>query len=170
LYEPDISRRLANDLVPLEETIRSGFRTVPPQTWKVRSFDFEVMGWVDGFLPGTATEYISIYEQRRYFIQTASEFIELPKREAIFAAAAIARVPVVQYDATRQELRVALKAPLPQQYARAACAAVGRASIRRADQIVYERVPPQLAAVIMVGLGQTPPPFHLCEESFGRRR
>jgi len=161
-FECEISRRLANDLIPMEELLRRARRRAPPRSWTVRSFDFGPMRWIEGRSPDTVNEYTSPYEERLYFLETSDETIELPKREAIFAAAAWQRVRVLKYEAGAKELWTPWSVPLPESHARAACVAAGRASVVRGGCIVYERVPPQLAAVLLVGLGQLPPRFHFC--------
>ena len=169
-FESEIGSRLANDLIPIEDLLRQARRRAPPRSWDVRSFDFGPMRWIDGRSPDTVNEYTSPYEERLYFLETDDEAIELPKREAIFAAAAWQRMRVLRYEAGSKELLTPWSVPLPEPYARAACVAAGRASVVRGDCIVYERVPPQLAAVLLVGLGQLPPRFHFCAgDPRGRR-
>lgn len=161
-FESDISRRLANDLMSIEDVVRTARRRSPPRTWSVRQFDFRAMNWVDGHSGDTVNEYTSPYEERLYFMETPEETIELPKREAVFAAAAWRRARVLKYDANTRELRTSWRVPLPEPYARAACVTAGRASVVRGDSIIYERVPPDLAGILLVGLGQLPPRFHFC--------
>ena len=169
-FEADIARHLANDVVPITDIVERAPRRTPPRSWSVRSFNFEAMVWLDAHILNTATEYRSPYEQRTYFLETNGETIELPKREALFAAAALRRVPIAEYHAGARTLTTASSAPLPEPYSRAACVAAGRASLVRNRQIVYECVPAQLAAVLLVGLGQPAPRFHFCLAPTPRRR
>jgi hypothetical protein len=164
-FEPNVGRRLANALVPLNTTIRSAPRRIPPRTWSIKSFDFKASQWVEGLLPNTATEYTSPYQKRTYFVQTEGDnALELAKRDAIFAAASLQQVRLARYNAVQRELSTPAAAPLPEPYARAACVAAGRPSILRGDRIVYEHVPPELAAVLLVALGHLPPRFHFCAQ------
>jgi hypothetical protein len=167
-FESNISRRLANELVSLDEIVRTAPRRAPPRGWSVRTFDFSSMRWRTGHASGTVNEYTSRYEERSYFLEAGGEAIEMPKREAIFAAASTHSARVLKYDAELKELSGPMTAPLPESYARAACVTAGRASILRGDRIVYERIPAQLAGILMVGLGQLPPRFQFCEDQRGR--
>jgi hypothetical protein len=174
-FEPNIGRLLAADLVPLEAIIPAARRRSPPVGWRVRSFDFALGDWVDGSLPNTAIECTSRFEERTYFVRASGDdALELPKREAIYAAASLqntnrdrrAAIRLAHYDVARQELTTPLSAPLPEAYARAACVSAGRPSVFRNKRIVYERVPPHLASVLLVSLDHLPPLFHRCA---GRR-
>jgi len=169
-YEPDIGMRLASKLVPLDTAVRLARRRTPPRNWSTKSFDFHAMQWVDGLQPNTVIECTSPYQERAYFVQIGrDESLELPKREAVFAAAAMRRALLAHYDVARRELSTPARAPLPEPYARAACVAAGRPSILRGNRIVYEHVPPQLAAVLLVGLDHLPPRFHFCAGAPRRR-
>lgn len=172
-FEQDIGRRLARDLVPLDQIIRDARPRPMPRSWAVRSFDFRRMTWVDAELPATVVERTSPYGERVYFVHPPEGVpFALPKREAIYAAAwvcADARqrqtgrgIPIIQYRPRQNELVTFATAPLPEPCARAACLAGGRASILRDRFIVYERVPPVLASVILVSMNHLAPHFQFC--------
>ena len=174
-FEEDIGRRLARDLVPLDKIIQDARPRPTPRSWSVRSFDFERMQWVDAELPATVVERTSPYGERIYFVHPPEgEPFALPKREAIYAAAwvcADARerrgggIPIIEYRPSQNELVTFATAPLPEPCARAACLAGGRASIVRDRFIVYERVPPVLASVILVSMNHLAPRFQFCRSS-----
>jgi hypothetical protein len=172
-FEPDIGQRLARELVPLERGMLAGPRT-PPSGWSVRSFDLSKRRWVDGWLPGTATEHTSTYEERLYFVQAPdAQHFQLPKRDAVFAAAWLNNVAIAEYEneGDSAELRTPAAAPLPDACSRAACLAGGRPSEVRGGWTVYKNVPPQLAAAILVSLNHLAPRFHFCgEPAHGRGR
>jgi hypothetical protein len=154
-FEPDIGRRLGVQLVTLEDAMRNAPRRVPPRDWSPSSFNLAEMNWVEGVENGRALQFTSKYSERAYFVRAeGGDLVELPKRLAIFAAAAMDDVRLAVYDSRSREFSVPVAAPLPEPCARAACLAGGRASVVRARRILYENVPARLAAIIVANLGQ----------------
>lgn len=161
-FEPNIPLRLSTQLTPIDMLLRAAVPRSAPRSWSVSSFDFDTFEWIDGYLRDTVVEYTSPYQERLYLLARGSETVELPKREAMYAAASLVEIRLAEYVADSRELRVPWVAPLPEPFARAACVAAGRPSIMRDGLIVYEDVPPRLATVLLVGVGQLAPRFHFC--------
>lgn len=161
-FEPDIALRLSAQLIPIDKMLREAPVRAAPRNWAAKSFDFHSLEWVHGAVRRTVVEYTSPYQERVYLLERGSDTIELPKREALYAAASLNRQRLAQYFADSKQLRVPWVAPLPEPFARAACVAAGRPSIVREGLIVYENVPPRLATVLLVGLGHLAPRFQFC--------
>lgn len=162
-FEADIALRLATDLVPLGDLITRAQPRARPRNWISKSFDFRELRWVDGDKPNTVLELTSRYQERLYLLQRGDDLISLPKREALYAAAAARSARLARYEPSTRELSVPIITPLPEPFARAACVAGGRPSVVKNGAIVYEEVPVRLATVLLVGLGHLPPRFHFCE-------
>jgi hypothetical protein len=162
-YEVDIALRLATELVPLGDLVRNAQPRSRPRNWTPKSFDFRELRWVDGEKPNTVVEMTSRYQERVYLLQRGGDVISLPKREALYAAAAARRAALARYEPATRQLSVPIIAPLPEPFARAACVAGGRPSVLRHGAIVYEEVPVRLATVLLVGLDHLPPRFHFCD-------
>jgi hypothetical protein len=130
-YEPDIARRLSHELVPLTRIVEEAAVRPTPYKWTAKSFDLRTKEWVPGVRPQTVVEYTSSYQERVYLLPRGPHFVELPKREAVFAAAGARGVALAGYLPTTQELFTPPVAPLPEAFARAACVASGRPSVYR---------------------------------------
>ena len=71
------------------------------------------------------------------------------------AAAALARVSIVSYEATTFLLRVPMHAPLPEPCARLACISSGNVGAIDDGAVLYSPVPPRVAGLILASLGQS---------------
>lgn len=162
-YEIDIALRLAAELVPLNNLVARAQPRSLLRNWTRKSFDFRALRWTDGDKPNTVVELTSRFQERMYLVQRGAERVSLPKREALYAAAAARNVVLAQYQPSTRELSVPTIAPLPEPFARAACVAGGRPSVVKHGTIVYEDVPVRLATVLLVALNHLPPRFQFCE-------
>lgn len=161
-YEEDIALRLSGELVPLAELVKAAQPRAAPRNWVTKSFDLRALRWVDGVKPNTVVEHTSPYQERLYLLSRRDETIELPKREALYAAATARNVALARYEPTTRELSTPVFAPLPEAFARAACVSANRPSVMRDGLIIYDDVPVRLATVLLVALGHLPPRFHFC--------
>lgn len=169
-YEPDIALRLSAQLPSIDQMYRDASARITPANWTTKSFDFHSLEWVEGTARRTVVEYKSPYNERLYLLERGSETVELPKREALYAAAALNRMRLAQYFASSRELRVPWVAPLPEPFARVACVAAGRPSVVRDGLIVYENVPARLATVLLVGVGHLAPRFQFPDREYNPNR
>lgn len=81
----------------------------------------------------------------------------MPKRQAVYAAAAIRGIALASYDPGGCRLSVPAAAPLPELYARSACLSGGRSAEIAGEALVYHDVPPSLGHALLVLLGQQLP-------------
>jgi hypothetical protein len=121
--------------------------------WDVFSFDLHQKQWVEGELPGTAQEWRNDY-QRLWLVEHQGVRRQLPKREAVYAAAALRPVILARYEPQTRSVRVPFGAPLPEACAQLLCLAAGRPSRPEAGSILYEGVPLLAAALVFETLGQ----------------
>jgi hypothetical protein len=124
--------------------------------WKRTYFDLETLEWKGCPILRTACECVSEYGRRMTFLQVSrTKSVVLPRREAIYAAAALARVSIVSYEATTFLLRVPMHAPLPEPCARLACISSGNVGAIDDGAVLYSPVPPRVAGLILASLGQS---------------
>lgn len=123
--------------------------------WKRQYFDLDSRQWTANPIARTACECISQYGRRKTFLQVSNtKILELPRREAIYAAASLARAPIVSYDPVSQDLRVPARAPLPEICARLACISCEHIGDLSNGTVRYSPVPRRVARLILASLGQ----------------
>jgi len=125
----------------------------PMHNWEVRSFDLYRQQWVEDELLGTTQEWRNDYE-RIWLVEHRGEHRQLPKREAVYAAAALKSLILARYDPQTRSVRVPFGAPLPEACAQLLCLASGRPSRPEGGTILYEGVPLLAAALVFETLGQ----------------
>jgi murein DD-endopeptidase MepM/ murein hydrolase activator NlpD len=157
IYKPNFSAGLCHSLMPAMQSVAKTSNN-PPIRWTVRSFDLKRRRWVEGELPATAREYTSKFGERRFYIcGHQGELYAAPKRTAIYAAAAVRKVSLADYDLSSRTLRTAAAAPLPETYARTACLCSGLPPRFKENFWIYEGVAPGIAAALLVLSGQPHP-------------
>ncbi|MBF2018488.1 MAG: hypothetical protein IGS23_25495 [Rivularia sp. T60_A2020_040] len=97
------------------------------------------------------------YNNRNYFVCKQSKLVQMPKHEAIYAAAALLCIPLLVYNKTQRTLITDVSTPLPELYARVIYLCAGRPSRIEQGQIVYNDIPADLAGLLMVAIGQLHP-------------
>jgi len=146
---------MIRQFTPIEFHLKEAPRAELMINWKRRFFDLERLQWTDVPISRTACECVSQFGRRMTFLQVSrTRTIALPRREAIYAAAALAGKKIVRYEATSMELRVPMHAPLPEPCARLVCVSSDNVGEFAAPMIRYSPVSPELANLIMVSLGQ----------------
>jgi len=129
-----------------------------PRNWKARSFCFDAKEWVDGLKPDSACEFAPTHGQPRYFLsKKRGRLYRFGKREAVYASAFFHGVRLADYEPNFKALSVPFYAPLPEDFARIACLCSGRPAKADGGRFVYENVPPEIGAILVVGLGQPHP-------------
>lgn len=161
-FVDDLSLTVVANAVPIEVQVANAEVDRPPANWAARSFDFALMRWVDGLQERSACEYRSQYGPHRFYLHLRrGRFLRLPKRDAVFAAAALAGVPLIGYDGNSKTLSCSLATPLPELCARAACLCSGAPAEVREDRLLYKAVSAELARVLLVASGQSHAGRHL---------
>jgi hypothetical protein len=157
-YVVDLAGALAAEVEPVSSALGRAAPAAPPINWSVRSFDLVGLDWVDGLLPDTAYEYRSRYGQRKHLVRGSRRtLLQLDRRNAVYAAASLHRVPLLVYDERSRTLSVPRTAPMPEAMARTAAACAGAAATEHNGRLVYSGVPAGLARVLMVAAGQRAP-------------
>ena len=146
---------MIRQFVPIETHLDCAPKAELMIGWKRRFFDLETLEWTEQPIIRTACECISQYGRRMSFLQVSRKrTILLPRREAIYAAAALARKSIVNYDAASRELRVPMHAPLPEPCARLVCISSGSIGELDRGTVRYRPVSARVAHLISVSLGQ----------------
>lgn len=156
-FKPKFAIRLCRELAPIGSFF--GQSVDEPINWQVRSFNLQSCSWVAEKLPNAARVYTSSFGQNRYFIcDQENRLTAAPtKREAIYASAALQNAALAAYDAQQQTLTMPATALLPAAYMRVACLCSGEPSNIQGRRVVFKKVPPAVAAVLLVLAGQRHP-------------
>lgn len=148
---------LSHDFVPILKQLEIADEATPLAGWSVKSFDWQSRKWVDGILPHTVYEY-SYYNSYHYFVHNQQgKLVRMPKHEAIYAVAAVRCISLAVYNRTQRTLTTDISTPLPELYARVAYLCAGRPSRTEQGQIVYNDISSDLAALLLVAIGQLHP-------------
>ena len=160
LFESSFARTLLRFLIPIPHQLEVAAEEATPMNWKVKSFDFETCSWVDQLQANSACEFSPTYGRPKYFLhRKRGHLMRIGKRESIYASAMLHGVRLARYDSVTATLSVPLFAPLPASFSRVACLCSGRPADVVDRRIVYQQVPEDIAAVLMVAAGQPHPIF-----------
>jgi hypothetical protein len=153
-YIPQAALCLASRCKPLSRSLQEASLSEEPLNWAVRSWSFPDRAWRCENLPNTAREYKNRYGIRRYMVAAGrTQLREMEKRHAIYAAALLNRQSIACYRPQDCALLVPIHAPLPADYARAACLASGTPPAVRDSDLVFAHVPLKVAEILLVALG-----------------
>jgi uncharacterized membrane protein len=151
---PQAAMHVAAQCPALRHAIESAPVFAEPANWTVESWSFADQTWTTGAIADTARRYTSRFGVRRYMVPAGkTRFKELAPREAIHAAALLRGQLIAKYDREAKRLTVPRLAPLPALFARAACLSAGICSRAQASELVFERVAPDVAAIMLTRLG-----------------
>jgi hypothetical protein len=151
----DYAKELIPTFVPIEKYLASAPQGNIMIGWKYRYFDLHSCQWTPDRIPRTVCECISQYGRRMSFLQvTRTKTVKLPRREAIYAAAMLARISIVFYDSITKTLRVPMHAPLPDACARLACINSGKIGSISNGMVYYSPVQARVARLILTSVGQ----------------
>lgn len=152
----DYAKDLIPSFVSIEECVASAPCGEAMIGWNHRYFDLHSCQWTPNRIPRTVCECISQYGRRMSFLQVSrTKTVKLPRREAIYAAAMLARMSIVSYDAIAKTLRVPLHAALPDACARLACISSGKTGSINNGMVDYSPVENRIARLILTSVGQT---------------
>lgn len=157
-FIPSLATNLVGSLISIDRQLDEATEEQAPHNWAVRSFDLQQQTWVENILPHTAREYSPTYGQCRYFVVTSDDrLLALSKRESIYAAAMLRSIHIARYNSDIHTLSVPSTAPLPENFSRIACLSSGKPSRFENGNIVYDSLSPNIAALLLVGTGQSFP-------------
>jgi hypothetical protein len=153
------SADFAEELIESFVTIDKHLANAPVQDlmigWTRRYFDLASCRWTTEELPRTVCECTSRYGRTMTFLQISrTKSVLLPRREAIYGAAALSGVPIVSYNAATAELTVPMHAPLPDACARLACISSGNVGVLNGGRVSYGPVSHRIAKIILASVGQ----------------
>jgi hypothetical protein len=129
-----------------------------PYNWDVESFDLGTLEWVNGLLPNAASKFTPRYGSPKFLLHRKHRtFLQMAKRESVYASASIRGVDLLTYDADASVLTAPLAAPMPERLARIACLCTG--SQPRIDRriLAYSGVPFDIASAVLIAAGQAHP-------------
>lgn len=154
-YSSDLAAEIACHIVPIDVQLSAAPVEEMMIRWQRKYFDLRTQQWRDEPLRRTACECVSKYGRRITYVQVSrTKTVRLPKREALYAAAAISGITLASYDADKQTLSVPMHAPLPDACARLASISSGSVGALDRGRVSYAPVPPRPAEIIMAALGQ----------------
>jgi hypothetical protein len=154
-FVPNLATTLVGSLISIAQQLDEATEEQAPHNWAVRSFDLQQQRWVENVLPQTAREYSPTYGQPRYFVATSEDrLLALSKRESIYAAAMLRYTLLARYNSETHTLSVPSTAPLPENFSRISCLSSGKPSRYENGNLVYESLSPNIAALLLVGIGQ----------------
>jgi hypothetical protein len=147
--------RLALQCVPMAHVIQSSKEAEEPINWNVHSWSFEERRWTTGRQDRTARQYENRHGVRRYFLASGrGRLLEMERRHAVYAAALVSSRPLAHYHSIEERMFVPVHAPLPVEYARALCLSRGVPAVLDRDRLVFQRVDPRIANIVLTKLGQ----------------
>lgn len=167
-FIPDYSFHALASAVPVSKTYQEAVQEKGTLNWCVSVFEFDSLRWVrfserlssQDTLPCLAPlEFKSDYETKYCVTDKQGIPRRLSRREAVYAAASLRRRPLIQYASQQRLLSTPLQAPLPEPYTRAFCLSSGESAKIDSVRLVYNGIPPALAATVMTLAGQQHPAF-----------
>jgi len=158
VFETNLAAAVVQVLRPVPHTLEYAPVEPAPLNWKVQSFDFKTCSWTEGLRAHSACEYTPTYGPPKYFVHVKrGKLLKISKRESLYAAAMLNGIALIRYEATDRRLSVPLFAPLPALYSRAACLCSGQLGSVVDGRIIYNEIPSDMAAFLMVAAGQPHP-------------
>jgi len=168
-YFPVAARYPMQEIDPIPEQLGAAQFEDAPRNWAVRSFDLQLLQWVEGMRPKCACEFAPSYGNPQYYVLTKRHRLHrMTKREAVYASAWLQGVRLVDYDAEACCLSVPLSAPLPESFARAASFCSGETPEVDQSRFVHRAVTADIASFLLVAAGQRFPSrqLHLSSTRF----
>jgi hypothetical protein len=162
-FVPEYSLHLLANVPPVSQKMRASGPEKGVINWQVNIFDLAALRWIpfteklskpDALPKETAIELKSKYETKYCVTDGKGILRKLPKREAIYAAAFLCSVPLIEYDAHDQLISTPIAAPLPEVYTRIACLCSGELPNIVAGRLTYRNVPPVVGVTLSILAGQ----------------
>jgi len=156
----DFASHLWERIVPVDVLLSRAPERDPMINWRQRFFDLGGVRWVDEPILRTACEFTPQFGLGVTLVQISrTKWVEMPRREAIYVAAALAGMPLLTYNAEDQALIVPARAALPTACARLACVQSGNLGVYEKGSVRYAPISLRVARIVMAAVGQTPQSF-----------
>lgn len=157
-FLPGAAAHLVEGIVPVASQIENAKREEQPSNWDVEYFDLKQKVWAKGLAPNAACRFTPRNGHPKFLLyRRHHKFLQLPKREAVYASAMLQDVKLLSYEPSTAVLSVPIAAPLPEGLARIACLCTGSQAYLASGTIAYQSVPYEIAAAILVAAGQPHP-------------
>jgi hypothetical protein len=157
-FLPCAAARFVEEIVPVESQIENAKHEEQPTNWDVEYFDLNQRVWLKGLAPNTACRFTPRNGHPKFLLHRRHHrFLQLPKREAVYASAMLQSVNLLSYEPSTAVLSVPIEAPLPERLARIACLCTGTQPYLVSGTIAYQAVPYEIGAAILVAVGQRHP-------------
>jgi hypothetical protein len=157
-FLPRASAQLLRAANPIATQIESAPHDQQPFNWDAESFDLSLLTWVKGLRPNAACRFTPRYGNPKFLLHRRHRrFLQLAKRDAVYASAMIQGVNLLAYDAITGVLTAPLAAPMPEDLTRIACLCSGAQPNIHRDALAYRAVPFDIASAVFVAAGQPHP-------------
>lgn len=157
-YVPDLSVRLIQRIVPVGTQVENAAHEDRPHQWGAEHFDLKQRIWVQGLQPNSACRFTPRNGPQKFLLHRRHrKFLQFPKREAVYASAMLQGIKLLSYEPLTEVLSVPIAAPLPAELARIASLCSGTQPHIADGNLMYQTVPFEIAAAILVAAGQTHP-------------
>jgi hypothetical protein len=141
-------------LTPIPTRLDNAEISDAPINWSHSAFDLHNLSWSDQAAAPTAHDYQSKYGAHQYFVDVPGRgLVALDRRSAVYAAAFLNGVDLVEYNDAASTLHTSAAAPLPVGFARAATLCSGRPAGAGNGQLSYLSVPGDVAEAVIVASG-----------------
>src|SRR5207249_1929934 len=89
-FMPNASAQLLADVHSITDKLATAPNDQQPFNWDVESFDLRTRTWVKGLQPNSACKFTPRYGVPKFLLHRRnSKFLQLPKRDAVYASALI---------------------------------------------------------------------------------
>ena len=157
-FLPRASGQLLRAANPIATQVKSAPHAQQPFNWDAESFDLSSLAWVKGLHPNAACKFTPRYGSPKFLLHRRHRrFLQLEKRDAVYASAMIQGVSLLAYDANTGVLTAPLAAPMPEELTRIACLCTGAQPDIHHDALAYGAVPFDIASAVFVAAGQPIP-------------
>lgn len=165
-WVPNASAQLLGVVDSIPEKVESAPHDQRPYNWDVECFDLITRTWVEGIQRNSACRFTPRHGASRFLLHRRhGKFLQLSKRDAIYASAMIQGVNFLEYDPRTKVLTAPIATPLPEKLARIACLCTGAQPRLDGGFIEYFGVPFDIASSVFVAAGQRHPGLPAFAES-----
>jgi hypothetical protein len=157
-FVPEAPARLMEGIVPIPLQMEKAPGEEQPSNWDAEYFDVRQMRWLKGIQTNSACRFTPHNGPSKFLLHRRHrKFLRLSKREAVYASAMLQSADLLLYEPSTALLIVPVTAPLPESLARIACLCTGSQPQFEAGSLIYKSVPCDIAAAILVAVGQPHP-------------
>ena len=157
-FLPKTSAHLLGVVDSIADEIENAQHDERPFNWDAESFDLRSRTWVEGVQPNSACRFSPRYGASKFLLHLRRGiFLQLPKRDAVYASAMIRGVSLLDYDLGAGVIKAPVAAPMPEKLARIACLCTGAQPRIDSGILEYSGVPFDIASGLLVAAGQRHP-------------